>query len=142
MTSDRQIQANRLNAQKSTGPLTPEGKARVRMNARRHGLTGRDIVLPNEKPEDYDAFREGILNSLDPYGEVEGYLADRIVADAWRLQRVIKIEANVYRLRYGQSRVKQATSRVSNYETSDELEMIKPSFTKMRATDPARSRTG
>ena len=55
MTSEKQAEANRRNALKSTGPKTPEGKSTVRHNALRHGLLSRDILLPGE---DEDALRE------------------------------------------------------------------------------------
>jgi hypothetical protein len=50
MSSDKQVAANRLNAQRSTGPRTPAGKARVSFNALKHGLTGREVVLPARTP--------------------------------------------------------------------------------------------
>ena len=97
MSSERQIEANRKNAQLSTGPRTVDGKARVASNALKHGLTGKQIVLPNESPEDFDAFRVGLLSELSPNGELEGILAERIVIDAWRLRRVPVLEATLYR---------------------------------------------
>jgi hypothetical protein len=96
MASDRQIQANRQNAQLSTGPSSPEGKQRVASNALKHGLTGKEIVLPNEKPEDFDAFRSDWWEDLDPRGILEEVLADKIVADAWRLRRVPIFEAAMH----------------------------------------------
>ena len=48
MTSDKQGAANRRNALKSTGPKTPEGKAAVRLNAMKHGLLSKDVLLPGE----------------------------------------------------------------------------------------------
>ena len=48
ISSDRQIKANKQNAQHSTGPRTENGKARVALNALKHGLTGKQIVLPHE----------------------------------------------------------------------------------------------
>ncbi len=86
MTTDRQIEANRSNALKSTGPRTLIGKARVAQNPLTHGLTGRHIVLPSENPHEYDAFRAGLVKSLEPEGDLERLLADKIVADAWRLR--------------------------------------------------------
>ncbi len=88
MSTDKHIAANRLNAQRSTGPRTPAGKARVSLNALKHGLTGRDVVLPNENPDDFDSFRADLLTCLDPQTAVEGELVKQIVADAWRLRRV------------------------------------------------------
>ena len=51
MTSEKQAQANRRNALKSTGPKTPEGKAAVRLNANKHGLRSREVLLPGEDEE-------------------------------------------------------------------------------------------
>ncbi len=45
MTTEAQVAANRLNAQKSTGPRTPEGKGVVSQNAVKHGLLAREGVL-------------------------------------------------------------------------------------------------
>ena len=56
MATAAQIEANRRNAQKSTGPKTDEGKARVRRNAFKHGMTARTImpVLPQEDPKELE----------------------------------------------------------------------------------------
>ena len=97
MGSDRQIEANRQNAQRSTGPRTAECKVRVALNALKHGLTGQQVVLPSESAEDFDAFRAGLLDALRPDGELEGTLAERIVIDAWRLRRVALLESALYR---------------------------------------------
>jgi hypothetical protein len=118
--SDKQLAANRLNAQKSTGPRTPEGKARVSKNALKHGLTGRDIVMPNETPEDYDSFREGLLDDLAPCGDLEEVLADRIVAYAWRLRRVPMIEARFSRRTYQATRVKKAADEADKFVSTNE----------------------
>ncbi len=48
MASEKQVRANRQNAQKSTGPKTPEGKAAVRLNAAKHGLLSKETLLPGE----------------------------------------------------------------------------------------------
>jgi len=117
MSNDQQIVANRLNAQRSTGPRTPAGKARVSSNALKHGLTGRDVVLPGENPDDFDSFRAGLLTSLDPQGELEGALAEKIVADFWRLRRVPIFEATLYRRGCAELLVKQADESVRWYES-------------------------
>ncbi len=58
MTSQRRLEANRRNALKSTGPKTPEGKAAVRLNALKHGLLSRDILLPGEDEAALGELRE------------------------------------------------------------------------------------
>jgi hypothetical protein len=97
MSSERQNEANKLNAQRSTGPRTPEGKQRVASNALKHGLTGKQVVLPYENPDEFDEFRSALLKDLDPRGALEEILADKIVADAWRLRRVPGLEAALHR---------------------------------------------
>jgi hypothetical protein len=58
MTSLKEIEANRRNALKSTGPTSEAGKERSRRNAMRHGLTAETVVEPLEDPEEYKAFRD------------------------------------------------------------------------------------
>jgi hypothetical protein len=96
MGSEAQIRANHENAKHSTGPRTPEGKQRVALNALKHGLTGKQVVLNNEKAEDFDAFRNALWEDIDPQGMLEGLLTDKIVADAWRLRRVPLFEAALH----------------------------------------------
>src|SRR5438874_1708307 len=55
MATELQIAANRLNAQKSTGPKTPEGRAAVRLNGVKHGITAQTLVLKGESEEDFTA---------------------------------------------------------------------------------------
>jgi hypothetical protein len=94
------LQPTKKNARKSTGPRTPTGKARVSSNALKHGLTGKDIVLPNENALEFESFRKDLLASLVPQGDLEFMLAEKFVADAWRLRRVPKLEAAIYRRSY------------------------------------------
>lgn len=96
MASERQIEANKLNAQRSTGPRTWQGKARVASNALKHGLTGKRIVLPNEDPEEFDDLRNAFREELAPQGALEEMLVDEIAADAWRLRRIPILEATVH----------------------------------------------
>jgi len=62
----------------------------------KHGLTGKRVVLPNEEPEEFDAFRSALWVELGPQGALEEVLAEEIVADAWRLRRVPILEATVH----------------------------------------------
>ena len=92
MASDRQIEANRRNAQKSTGPRTAEGKAKAAGNAIKHGLLSRQIVLDCEDSEEFEAFRAAMVGDLRPAGAVEELMADHAVASAWRLGRVLRMQ--------------------------------------------------
>src|SRR6516165_7099599 len=77
MTSLRQIEANRRNARKSTGPLTEEGKQRSRCNAVRHGLMAETVIAALEDAEDYQAFEAVIVADYDAQSAVERELVLR-----------------------------------------------------------------
>jgi hypothetical protein len=96
MTSERKAKANRRNALKSTGPRTPEGKAAVRLNALGHGLLSREVLLPGEDPEALRELGESLRAELQPVGELENLLVDRIVAAGWRLRRLGRVEAGIF----------------------------------------------
>jgi len=92
MTTEARILANRLNAQKSTGPNTPQGKAVVSQNALKHGLSARHDVIITESQADFDLHRDALLAELHPQGPMESILADRIVSLSWRLKRADLIQ--------------------------------------------------
>ena len=66
MATTAQIQANRLNAQKSTGPRTAEGKERASQNAVKHGLLAREAVIQGEDPAEFEIYREGMIQDAGP----------------------------------------------------------------------------
>jgi hypothetical protein len=92
MTTEARIHANRRNAQKSTGPKTPQGKAVVSQNALKHGLSARHDVITTESQADFDLHRDALLAELDPLSPMESMLADRIVSLSWRLKRADLIQ--------------------------------------------------
>ncbi len=92
MATEAQIGANRSNAQKSTGPRTPEGKTKVAQNAVKHGLLAREAVIKGEDPEEFTLYRDQMLEELAPAGPVECLLAQRIVGLSWRLQRAERLQ--------------------------------------------------
>ena len=96
MASVAQIQANRSNAQKSTGPRTAEGKAASSRNAVKHGLLAEQVVIQGEDPEEFDLYRAGMLAELAPVGAVEAMLAERAVSLAWRLRRAERLQSAVF----------------------------------------------
>ena len=92
MTSLRQIESNRRNAQKSTGPKTSNGKARSSQNAVRHGLTSETVVGPLEDPADYRAFELAVTAGYDAETAVERELVLRLASLLWRLRRATSVE--------------------------------------------------
>jgi hypothetical protein len=86
MTSFKQIDANRRNARKSTGPITEEGKQRSRCNAVRHGLTAETVIGALEDAEDYKAFEAAIIADYNVQSAVERELVLRLASLLWRLQ--------------------------------------------------------
>ncbi len=92
MASLKQIQANRLNAQKSTGPQSPEGKQRVAQNRTKHGLAGEHVVLPGEDQSAFDDLLATLHSNWDPHGETETFLLDTMAFNQWRLIRIGRME--------------------------------------------------
>jgi hypothetical protein len=119
MSSEQQIAANRDNARRSTGPRTPAGKAKVSENALKHGLTGRQVVLPNENPDEFESFRTGLLAELAPQGDLECALAEKIVTDIWRLRRVPILEAALYRRGFQEQIVERVAAECRRYEPTE-----------------------
>ena len=98
MTSPRQIEANRLNALKSTGPTSTTVKQTSRRNALRHGFTAETVIEPLEDPEDYRAFEAAILAEYLPQTPVEQELVRRLASLFWRLRRATSIETGLLRM--------------------------------------------
>jgi hypothetical protein len=98
MLTEKQLTANRANAQHSTGPKTEEGKQRSRLNASRHNLTGQVTAMTPEDRKAHDAFSAGLIKSMAPEGELELQLAQRVATDSWRLNRASAIEDNIFAL--------------------------------------------
>jgi hypothetical protein len=119
MTSLRQIEANRHNALKSTGPKTEDGKERSRRNALRHGLTAETVIKPLESRNEYRAFEAAILTEYLPQTPIEQELVRRLASLFWRLRRATSIETGLLRM---QSEILQAfrTSRQKQAETREQ----------------------
>ena len=96
MSSLKQIEANRRNALKSTGPTTPEGKERSRCNAVRHGFTAETVIAALEDPEDYQAFEAAVIADYDAETAVERELVLRLASVLWRLRRATGIETALF----------------------------------------------
>jgi hypothetical protein len=96
-----QIEANRRNALKSTGPRTAEGKAAVRMNALKHGLRARTVVLPSENPEEFHQLCEDLEAEWQPQSRTEQFYLEQMVVSQWKLNRMERGEVNVFTSDFG-----------------------------------------
>ena len=96
MTSLRQIEANRRNALKSTGPTTPEGKERSSCNAVRHGLTAETVIAVLESSEDYETFEATVISDYNAETAVERQLVLRLASVLWRLRRATSMETAIF----------------------------------------------
>lgn len=96
MSTEKQIEANKKNAQLSTGPVSEEGKAIVAQNAIKHGIFAQDLIIATgdgkEDPVEYDRLLANITENLSPHGQLEHLLVEKIAVDFWRLRRVLRFE--------------------------------------------------
>jgi len=102
MSSQRQIDANRRNAQHSTGPRTPEGRAAVSLNALRHGLSAETSVLPGEDPSEFQQLLDAFFDEHQPAGPTQTLLVEQMAISAWRLRRMRSLETGLFNVRMSQ----------------------------------------
>jgi hypothetical protein len=96
MTSLKQIEANRRNALKSSGPKTIEGKERARCNALKHGLTAETVIAVLENADDYETFEAAVISDYNAETAVERQLVLRLASVLWRLRRATGIETAIF----------------------------------------------
>ena len=98
MTSLQQIESNRRNAEKSTGPKTQNDKQRSSQKAVRHGLTAETVIGPLEDPADYQAFEQAVTTAYDAETAVESELVLRLASLLWRLRRATSVETGLLQI--------------------------------------------
>lgn len=94
--SAKQQEANRQNAQQSTGPRTAEGKAAVRLNALTYGLRARSLLITGENPEDYKQLWAGLEAEWQPQTRTERLHLEQMATSQWLLARVAEGEGRIY----------------------------------------------
>ena len=97
MATLKQLEANRRNAQNSTGPKTPEGKAAVSMNALRHGLRARTVVLPGENGEEFTQLCDDLEVEWHPQSRTEQFYVEQMAVSQWKLIRMEVVEVNIFK---------------------------------------------
>src|SRR6185369_17012940 len=99
MPTEAQINANRLNAQKSTGPTTPEGKARSALNALKSGIDAWSHIIPGEDPAELEALSAQYLLHFQPADPNQFALVDTLISTEWTQRRLRRIEAQLWNYR-------------------------------------------
>ena len=135
MTSPRQLEANRQNAKRSTGPRTDDGKRIVRRNALRHGLTAETVIDILEDPEDYKAFEATITADYDAHTAVQRELVLRLASLLWRIRRATGIETDLLRI---QAEILRERAQATQQEVGPESPPANPLYRAFRAVIPPR----
>jgi hypothetical protein len=118
MTSDKQVRANQQNALKSTGPKTPEGKAAIHRNALKHGLLSQEVLLPGDDEAALKELSGTLRDELQPVGELENMLVERIIAANWRLRRLGRVEAGIFTRELYRELAERARQEAHSYKRS------------------------
>jgi hypothetical protein len=132
MTTPTKMTSNRQNALQSTGPQTQEGKAIASKNATKHGLLSREVLLPNENAEALAELAQRLREDLQPVGELEDLLVDRVVALFWRLRRLVRVEGGIFTSNLYEELAERAERKARSYEQNTSLEAMMMS---VRITD-------
>jgi hypothetical protein len=96
LISEKQQEANRQNAQHSTGPKTPEGKQAVRLNAVTFGLRARSLLIAGEDPEEYAQLWGDLAVEWQPKTKSERLYVEQMSTSQWLLARIAKGESQLY----------------------------------------------
>ncbi len=94
--SAARLAANRANAQLSTGPRSPESKAKTSLNAVKSALTGRTVLLHSDDVDEYQRYLTDYEKELQPVGRRESDLVQSIVDIIWRLRRIPGLETAIF----------------------------------------------
>ena len=96
MASQKQTEANRLNATKSTGPRSPEGKAASRMNALKSGIDAKSQVIRGEKAANLETLKTEYYDRYHPTAPEQRMLVDTLIDAEWLLRRFRVVEAQLW----------------------------------------------
>jgi len=127
MTTFRQIEANRRNAPKSTGPKTETGKEQSRCNAVRHGLTAETVIGLLEDAEDYRQFEAAVIGDYNAQSAVERELVLRLASVLWRLRRATTFETGLFEIQAEHLREYQQKNRHLTSDSRDGIDALSES---------------
>ena len=96
--SEKQIEANRMNALKSTGPKTLKGKEKAAQNALKFGFTAKKFIIPDEEKKDFDEYHQKMINVLKPNTILTEELVLNISMAFWKSRRYANLESIVVKI--------------------------------------------
>jgi hypothetical protein len=119
MTSEAQINANRINAQSSTGPSTPTGRKKVAMNALKHNFCGQTCIILDHEIEDYGRHFESFRKEFRPVGPSEEFLVQSLSELTWTTQQIRAAAAS--KMSLGGNRLDPRSEAAPTPEISDAI---------------------
>ncbi len=128
MTTNRQILANRQNSRKSTGPRSVDGRDRSRMNALRHGILSKQLLIPGEIEVELHDLWLRLYDEFQPLGALEDELLDQIVSGFWRLRRLRMVETGLFSSWLEEDGITGKSKNNSEIDTSQYLHALGLSF--------------
>jgi hypothetical protein len=96
MATERQTEANKLNAQKSTGPKTPEGKAKSSTNRLSWGFASNTIIIPGEDPDEFRGLVEDFIAEHQPVCVTEQVLVEKMAQQQWLSLRALRLQGEAF----------------------------------------------
>ncbi len=96
MSSLRRVKSSRANGARSKGPSTPAGKERYSLNAMRHGLCAKCVVVEGESRENFLILLQQHVDRFRPAGEVEFGMIEEMCASYWRQRRAWSLETGMF----------------------------------------------
>jgi len=96
MATERQIEANKLNSQKSTGPKSPEGKAKSSLNRLSHGLASSATIVPGEDPGEFKALLNDLTGEHQPASATEQILVEQMAINQWLSMRAFRLQGEAF----------------------------------------------
>jgi hypothetical protein len=144
--SDRKLAANRLNAQRSTGPRTPQGKENSKRNSYKLGIFAQQLFQSTEQGrkdwEEYKDLISGIYSHYQPHGVMEERLVDKVVTETVRFARTLKLER--HELDLERALWNPPIDRILRYQTAIDRQLTKAleqleGLQAKRKAEPAKS---
>jgi hypothetical protein len=124
MAPQHRVRATHRSRNKKKGNKK-KGKKESSNNALKHGFIGRNLAIPGEDAKQFNAFRSNLIGELSPNSALENTLVETIVADAWRLRRIPRLEAALWEREEREAKLQTARREMRAYETSPLFDLVR-----------------